>query len=122
MNFYQKAYQITKKIPKGRVATYGQIASLAGSPRSARIVGYALSILPACSKVPWHRVINSRGEVSIENLAVPKEVQVRLLRSEGVKVKKISAIYLVDLKIYLWKHICNQKNKKFYFFDKNHTS
>jgi methylated-DNA-protein-cysteine methyltransferase related protein len=60
---YQQIYAVVALIPRGKVATYGQIALLAGLPRSARFVGYALSALTD-KTVPWHRVINSRGEVS----------------------------------------------------------
>jgi methylated-DNA-protein-cysteine methyltransferase related protein len=60
---YQQIYAVVSLIPKGKVATYGQIALLAGLPRSARFVGYALSALTERS-VPWHRVVNARGEIS----------------------------------------------------------
>ena len=62
-------------VPVGRVATYGQIAAMAGSPRAARMVGGILRDLPENSQVPWQRVINQRGMISIENLAVPKSEQ-----------------------------------------------
>ena len=70
--FWDEVYKIVNKIPRGRVAIYGQIAVLAGSPRAARVVGTALRQLPVDSKVPWHRVINGRGMISIENMGVPK--------------------------------------------------
>jgi O-6-methylguanine DNA methyltransferase len=61
---WERIYDVVRRIPKGRVATYGQVAALAGLPRHARQVGYALHVLPESSKVPWHRVINAKGEVS----------------------------------------------------------
>ncbi len=61
---YRRIYAVVKKIPKGRVATYGQIARLAGLAGHARQVGYALSALPNDQEAPWHRVINAKGEIS----------------------------------------------------------
>lgn len=61
---WRSIWQVVARIPRGRVATYGQIADLAGLPGCARQVGYALAALPAGSTVPWQRVINARGEIS----------------------------------------------------------
>ncbi|HYL05829.1 MAG TPA: MGMT family protein [Thermoanaerobaculia bacterium] len=61
---YQRIYAVVRRIPHGRVATYGQVAALAGLAGRARQVGYALHALPEGSPLPWHRVINARGEVS----------------------------------------------------------
>jgi len=61
---YERIYSVIKKIPKGRVATYGQIARLADLPGHARQVGYALHALPCDHDVPWHRVINAQGKIS----------------------------------------------------------
>src|SRR3989344_839896 len=72
-------------------------------PRAARMVGTALRQLPSKSKIPWWRVINSRGMISIENLAVPKPEQARYLQVDGIKVKLRNGNYWVDLKKYLWK-------------------
>ena len=82
---YQCIYDVVRRIPEGEIATYGQIASLAGYPRRARQVGYALHALPGGSGVPWHRVINARGEVSART-AKPgwENVQVQMLEEEGV--------------------------------------
>lgn len=101
MNFYQQVYQIVKKIPKGRVATYGQIAGLISTPRAARVVGFALRLLP--TGIPWQRVINSRGMISIENLDCPKELQANLLKKEGIKVTLKQGNYWVDLNKYSWR-------------------
>ena len=102
MNFYQKVYQLTKKIPKGKVATYGQIASLISTPRAARMVGWALHVGADKHKVPWQRVINSKGIISTTCLDHPKEHQADLLRSEGVKVINQDENYYINLKEYLW--------------------
>ncbi|MFH1597841.1 MAG: methylated-DNA--[protein]-cysteine S-methyltransferase [Patescibacteria group bacterium] len=104
-NFYQHVYQMVKKVPKGKVATYGQIAALIGSPRSARMVGWALhEVVGAKSKVvPWQRVINREGRISIVNLAHPAQEQAYLLIKEGVKVKEKEGNYYVDLDKYLWQ-------------------
>lgn len=61
---YRKIWAVVSKIPRGRVATYGQVARMAGLPSHARLAGYALHALPATSPVPWHRVVNAKGEVS----------------------------------------------------------
>ncbi|HEX6535500.1 MAG TPA: MGMT family protein [Gemmatimonadaceae bacterium] len=61
---HERIFAVVRRIPRGRVATYGQVALLAGLPRQARLVGYALHALPAGTPVPWHRVINAAGRVS----------------------------------------------------------
>jgi methylated-DNA-protein-cysteine methyltransferase-like protein len=81
---YARIYKVIARIPRGRVATYGQIASLAGLGGHARQVGYALSSLPAGSGVPWHRVINAKGEVSLRSEKGFDNEQRRLLEAEGV--------------------------------------
>ena len=74
------------RIPKGRVATYGQVAALAHLPRQARFVGYALHALPADSDVPWHRVVNAAGKISLRaDTLGHDELQAHLLRREGVR-------------------------------------
>jgi methylated-DNA-protein-cysteine methyltransferase related protein len=81
---YQQIYAVVRRIPKGRVATYGQVAELAGIPGHARQVGYALHALPQGTTVPWHRVINARGEISVRSLPGPELTQQQLLAREGV--------------------------------------
>jgi len=61
---YQRIYAVVRRIPRGRVATYGQVAALAGLPRQPRLVGYAMHALPNGTVLPWHRVINAQGRVS----------------------------------------------------------
>jgi methylated-DNA-protein-cysteine methyltransferase-like protein len=82
---YQRIYAVVRRIPRGRVATYGQVAELAGLPGHARQVGYALHALPDGSAVPWHRVINARGEVSRRSVPGPELSQRMLLEREGVR-------------------------------------
>lgn len=101
MKFEQKVCSIIKRIPKGKVATYGQVAAMAGSPMAARAVGM---ILRNCAEdLPWQRVINSRGEISIVNFSYPPMMQRDLLRDEGVEVVGDSRLYKVDLDKYLWR-------------------
>jgi methylated-DNA-protein-cysteine methyltransferase-like protein len=83
---YQQIYAIVRRIPRGRVATYGQIAALVGLPGHARQVGYALHALPENSTVPWHRVVNARGNVSARAVPGAELVQRRLLEREGVRL------------------------------------
>ena len=103
MNFYQKVYQLTKKIPKGKVATYGQIASMISTPRAARMVGWALHVYPESEKIPWQRVINSKGMISTTCFDHPKNLQANLLKLEGIKVKEKNNNYFIDLDKYLWR-------------------
>jgi methylated-DNA-protein-cysteine methyltransferase-like protein len=81
---YQRFYAVVGAIPRGRVATYGQVAAVAGSPGRARQVGYALHALPEGTRVPWQRVVNSQGRVSARAEPVHEERQRALLESEGV--------------------------------------
>lgn len=82
---YQQIYAVVRRIPRGRVATYGQVAALAGLAGHARQVGYALHALPGGTTVPWHRVINARGEVSPRSVPGPELSQRMLLEQEGVR-------------------------------------
>ncbi len=80
-----RIYEVVRRIPKGRVATYGQVAALAGYPGHARQVGYALNALPTGTTLPWHRVINARGEVSRRAEPGGELSQRMLLEREGVR-------------------------------------
>ena len=82
---YTRIYRIVRRIPRGRVATYGQSARLAGMPNHARQVGYALHGLAEDSGIPWQRVVNHRGEMSARSFAGMERVQRALLESEGVE-------------------------------------
>lgn len=101
IDFFATVASWTRKIPAGCVATYGQIAGLISTPRAARMVGYALRQMT--DRVPWQRVINASGMISIENIDYPKDLQAKLLINEGVKVTKRNGNYWVNLKAYLWK-------------------
>ena len=82
---FQRIYATVRRIPVGRVATYGQIATLAGFPGRARQVGYALAALPNGSAVPWHRVINAQGRLSLErSMPGGGVVQRQRLEREGI--------------------------------------
>ena len=81
---YERIYAAVRRIPKGRVATYGQVAKLAGLPRHARQVGYALHSLPENSGVPWQRVVSSQGAVSPRAVPGFEDEQRTLLEREGV--------------------------------------
>lgn len=84
VHFYQQVYAMVRQIPPGRVATYGQIAFLLGTPRAARAVGYALASLPPGSDVPWQRVINQQGKVSPRGIGPnPGDLQRAMLEAEG---------------------------------------
>ena len=100
---HQLIYQVTRRIPKGRVATYGQVAALAGLPGHARLAGYALFNLPEHldGEVPWQRVINARGEISYsESRRGGDFLQRELLEQEGVEFNERGK---VDLGRYGWK-------------------
>ena len=94
---YEAITRTVSHIPRGRVATYGQIADLAGIPGHARLVGYALHALPPSTSVPWHRVINARGEISLRP-SCGFEDQRQLLEDEGVSFEGIK----VPLQKYRW--------------------
>lgn len=81
---YARIYSVVRRVPKGRVATYGQIAELAGMPRHARQVGYALNRLPEGERVPWHRIINSEGRISARSRPGSDDFQRILLEDEGI--------------------------------------
>ncbi len=80
---YARIYRVVRQIPRGKVATYGQVARLAGFPGHARLVGYALHSLSE-SDVPWQRVINARGEISPRAVSGAEAGQRPLLEDEGV--------------------------------------
>lgn len=96
---YKKIYEVVKQIPRGRVATYGQIADLAGIPGQARQVGYALSALKDAG-VPWHRVINARGEISTRSDSAFESLQRILLEQEEIDFTEEGVI---PLAIYRWR-------------------
>ena len=101
MSFFETVYAITKQIPLGRVTTYGQIARLAGNPRMARQVGWALHVNPEPGDaIPCHRVINRNGELCKGFAFGGPEAQRLLLEAEGIA---FSPDGTVDLERYGWK-------------------
>lgn len=97
-NVFEKIYDVVKQIPYGKVATYGQVALLAGNPRWARVVGYALHVNPDPESIKCHRVVNRNGEVSKSFAFGGENMQILLLQDEGVEVIDGK----VDLKVYQW--------------------
>lgn len=81
---YAKIYAVVRRIPRGRVATYGQVAELAGLAGHARQVGYALHALPDSTALPWHRVVNAQGAVSLRSVPGVELQQRVLLEREGI--------------------------------------
>ena len=84
MNTFEKIYEVVKSIPEGKVATYGQVALLAGNPRWARVVGYALHVNPEPGIIPCHRVVNREGRVAPGFAFGGEGAQRQLLESEGI--------------------------------------
>lgn len=83
---HARIHAVVRRIPRGRVATYGQVALLAGLGRQARLVGYALSALPSGTRIPWHRVINAQGAISARRGDPTGAIGQRLLlEAEGVR-------------------------------------
>lgn len=97
-SFFERVYRVVRRIPAGQVASYGQVARILGAPRAARTVGWALSSLPEGHDVPWHRVVNSRGTVSLDARGPGGAIQRALLEEEGVVFQEGR----IDLKVYGW--------------------
>lgn len=97
---HRRIYDVVRRIPRGRVATYGQVASVARLPRHARQVGYALQSLPDGTSVPWQRVVNSQGVISPRCHPFAVLQQREMLEREGVV---FDAKGRVPLKTYLWR-------------------
>jgi methylated-DNA-protein-cysteine methyltransferase-like protein len=84
-DFASAVYRVVQKCPRGKIVSYGGVAAMIGQPRAARAVGRALNTLPEDTKVPWWRVVNSRGEVSIRGAEQGEVLQRVLLEREGIK-------------------------------------
>lgn len=97
--FYEAVWRLVRRIPRGRVMTYGQIATILGCPRAARAVGYAMRASGG-TDVPWQRVINSRGGISAKGEAERPVLQRALLEEEGVR---FDASETCDLSVYRWE-------------------
>ena len=98
-SLYQRIVAAIKQIPRGKVATYGQVAAHAGNSRAARQVAYALHSSWSKENLPWHRVINSSGTISLKR-GHGYEVQRELLEAEGIVFQEDGS---VDLKRFLWR-------------------
>jgi len=105
---YELIWSVVRRIPRGRVATYGQIAELAGLAGHARQVGYALHNLPEASGIPWHRVVNAQGEISPRSAGDSHELQRLLLEEEGVEFDLRGRM---DLRRYQWKSTSRRVDK-----------
>ena len=100
-HFYQKVYLTVSKIPYGKIATYGQIADLIYAYGHARQVGWALRRLKLPSTIPWHRVINSKGEITMSLSRKGTDwIQMELLIKEGIK---FNSKMKIDIKKYIWR-------------------
>ena len=99
MNTFDKIYSAVKQIPKGKVATYGLIAAMAGNPRWSRVVGYALHVNPEPGTIPCHRVVTKNGEVSKAFAFGGDNMQRLLLSEEGVEFLDDGRI---DMKRFSW--------------------
>lgn len=99
---YQAIYAVVKRVPFGKVVTYGQVADLAAMPRAARQVGYALNALRGndeYAELPWHRVVNAQGKVSVRAESGTEEYQQDLLMAEGVQFDNAGKLSLAE---YRW--------------------
>lgn len=96
-NYRERVYEIVRRIPRGRVMTYGQLAELLGDGYTARTVGFVMHA--SGDQTPWHRVINARGACSTGKVVLPADKQQRLLESEGVKFDERGRC---NLERYLW--------------------
>lgn len=105
-DFSKSVMSWVKKIPRGKVATYGQIARLAGKPNGSRGVGWILNSSSEAHKLPWQRVINSRGKISFPIKSAEYKLQWSLLKKEGVKFSEDG---IIDLSKFGWSKEPKQK-------------
>src|SRR5262249_28261068 len=100
--FQRLVYQLVRRVPRGKVVTYGQVAAILGQPRAARAVGHALRVLPRplVGVVPWQRVINANGRISFRGDVLRPDLQRNLLEREGVEFSRSGTI---DLERFLWR-------------------
>ena len=90
--FSDRVYDVVRRIPAGKCASYGDVAALLGTPRAARGVGWALNALDGDTSVPWWRVINQRGAISIRHPDVSPRIQRALLEDEGVRFDRTGCV------------------------------
>ena len=98
-SFFEQVYRLVRQVPPGKVTSYGAIARMLGQPHAARTVGWALHGLPEGSDVPWHRVINSRGRISISGRGHGADLQQALLEAEGIEFDERG---IVDWECFGW--------------------
>ncbi len=106
-SFSQRAIDIIKKIPSGRVATYGQIAMMAGNHRASRQIAWILHSLSEKKNLPWHRVVNRNGKISLKRKS-GYEFQKKLLQEEGIIFEKNEKI---DFNVFLWEPMDKKPRK-----------
>ncbi|MDQ1255675.1 MAG: methylated-DNA-protein-cysteine methyltransferase related protein [Candidatus Hydrogenedentes bacterium] len=109
-DFYEAIYALVRRIPRGRVMSYGQIAAILGCPRAARAVGYAMHASGRLDDVPWQRVINGRGRISARNEVERPLIQRMLLEAEGVVFDEAGAC---EMAVYRWE----PPNPEAYYFE-----
>ncbi len=105
-DLYRKIWVAVQRIPKGRVATYGGIARVCGFPRHARLVGYALHNLPHGADIPWHRVVNAQGKISLPKRRGHYQKQKALLEKEGIVLLKER----INLSSFIWPKVKKPAN------------
>jgi len=103
-NFFEKVYTIVRKIPYGKVTSYGAIANYLGAAKSARMVGWALNAAHEDSSIPAHRVVNKKGLLTGKNHLDGTNLMQQLLESEGVLIKNLQ---IIDLENYFWNPLDN---------------
>jgi len=96
-NYRERVYQLVRKIPRGRVMTYGQLAEILGDGYTPRTVGFVMH--GSDDKTPWHRVVNAQGGCSTGRIVIPHDKQQRMLEHEGVQFNERGRC---ELKRYLW--------------------
>lgn len=104
--FSERVLKLIQKIPTGKVATYGQIAALAGKPQGSRAVAWLLHSCSESHRLPWQRVLNSKGKISFPAGSKEHRKQKMLLKDEGVVFTKNETL---DLSLYQWKKAVSKK-------------
>lgn len=102
MSFESRVKELINQVPYGQVASYGQIAAMAGSPRAARTVGWILR--SNSDQLPWHRIISSSGRVTIANINIPASQQAAMLREEGVAIVEKKGHFWLKEKGRFWQN------------------
>jgi methylated-DNA-protein-cysteine methyltransferase-like protein len=98
-DFNQRIWQVVAAVPAGKVTTYGAVAARAGMPRAARRVGAALRVLPHNTRIPWHRIVNAQGRISLPRNSPSYQAQRARLENEGIAFRLNDSI---DLQQYGW--------------------